>query len=183
MNFVEGGDIVVPFEECGGGSAALDGAIVEVPDGIEDWVVVGVQDVLFEFGVACDVDLGDAISRDGVDVGARVEAVILRRDVDVVDVEEDAAVGFFDDFVEEFPFGHFGDVELGVTGDVFDDDGDLEEVLNVADALGCVVDGLPGVGHGEQVVGVAAIDGAPAEMVGEPGGVCAADESLAFSSV
>src|SRR5271155_3702665 len=93
VNLVEGWDVVVPLEEGGSGAATLDGAGVEVPDGIDGGVVVSVEDVLLEPGVAGDVDLGDALGRDGVDVVKGVEGVVLRGDVDVVDVEEDAAVG------------------------------------------------------------------------------------------
>ena len=112
------------------------------------------------------------------DVSVGIEVVILRRDVDVVHVEQDAAVGALDDLVEELPLGHLGDVELGVAADVFDGDGNLEEVLDLADLFGGDARGLEGVGHREQVVRVGAVDAAPAEVVGEPGRLRALDESL-----
>ena len=81
-----------------------------------------------------------------------------------------------DDFVEELPLGHFGVVKLGVAADVFDGDGDFEEVLHLADALGGVADGFPRVGQREEVMRVAAVDAAPAEVVGKPRSFGAAGE-------
>ena len=106
MDFIEAGDVVVPLEQRGGGSATLDGARVELPDGIDDRMVVGVEDVLLVFGMAGDVDLGDAMGGDGVDVVEGIELVVHRGDVDVVYVEKDAAVGAFDNFGQELPLGH-----------------------------------------------------------------------------
>jgi L-aminopeptidase/D-esterase-like protein len=48
-------------------------------------------------------------------------------DVNIVHVEEDAAVGALDDFGEELPLGHLGAGEGGVTADVLNGDGDLEK--------------------------------------------------------
>ena len=60
MNLVEGGNIVIPLQQSGGRSAALDGAGVQFPDGIEHRVIVRVEDVLLKLRVARDVDLRDA---------------------------------------------------------------------------------------------------------------------------
>ena len=73
MHFIEGGYAVIPFEERGGVTDALDGAVVKFPDGIDDRVVVRVQDVLAIFGVTRDVDLGDAIGGNAVDVNGGIE--------------------------------------------------------------------------------------------------------------
>src|SRR5215469_8563892 len=130
MNFVEGGDAIVPFEESGGVAYALDGAIVEFPNRIDDGMIVSVKNVLAIFGVAGDVNLRDAVCGNTVDVSGGIETVILRGDVNIVDVEKNAAIGALDDFVEELPLGHFGDVKFGVAGDIFDNDRDFEEVAN-----------------------------------------------------
>ena len=162
---------------------ALDGAVVEFPDGINDGMVVGVEDVFAVLGVASDVDLGDAIGGNGIDVIKGIEIVILRGDVDVVDVEKNAAVGALDDFVEELPFGHFGDVKFGVAGDVFDNDGEFEEIAHFANFLRGEAGGFEGVRHGKKVVCVATVHAAPAEMVGEPGSFGAADEIFEAAEV
>ncbi len=178
VNFVEGGDVVVPFEKGCGGADAFDGSSVEMPYGIEYRVIVGVEDVFFKLRVAGDVNLRDTLCRNAVDVIEGVEAVILRGDVDIVHVEQDAAVGGFDDFVEELPLGHLRLVEFGVAADVLDGDGNLEVVLDLAYASRGGLHSFEGVGHGQEIVGVTAINAAPAEMVGEPRGLGAAGEGL-----
>ena len=77
--------------------------------------------------MAGDMDLRDAFGRNAVDVIERIEAVILRRDVDIVYVEQNSAVGALDDFVQEFPLGHFGNVKFGIAADVFHGDGNFEK--------------------------------------------------------
>ena len=116
--------------------------------------------------------------RHAVEVVVGIEIVVLRRDVNVVHVEQDAAVGALDDLGEEFPLGHLGDVELGVAADVFDADRDLEVVAHLADVLRGALRRGERVGHRQQVVRVAAVDAAPAEVVGEPGRLGALDERL-----
>ena len=74
-------------------------------------MIVGIEDVSLELGVAGDVDLRDALGRHGVEIIVGIEVVVLRRDVDVVHVEQDSAVGALDDFGEKFPLGHFGQRE------------------------------------------------------------------------
>ena len=45
----------------------------------------------------------------------------------------------FDDLVQEFPLGHLGLVKLRVAADVFDRDGNLEEVLRPGECVAAVV--------------------------------------------
>ena len=69
------------------------GAAVELPDRVDRVVAVGVDDVRALVRVAGQVVLHDAVGGDRVDVLVRVEAVVERADVDVVHVEQQAAVG------------------------------------------------------------------------------------------
>src|SRR5580658_6853692 len=127
VDFVEAGNVVVPLEQRGGGAAAIDGARVEIPDRIDHRVVVRVEDVLLVLGVAGDVNLGNAMRGHGVDVIHGVKFVIHRGDVDVVDIEENAAVAALDDFAQKLPLGHLGAGERRVATYVFDSDGDFEK--------------------------------------------------------
>src|SRR3974377_483565 len=111
-----------------------------------------------------DVNLRDAISGDGIDVRERVETVVLRRDVNVVYVEKDAAIGALDDFVEKLPLGHFGDVKFGGAGDGLDDDRDFEVIANFLDFLRGDAGGFERIRHGKEIVGVAAGDTHPDEF-------------------
>ena len=178
MDLIEAGNIVIPLKQRRRGAAALDGTRVEAPDRGQHGVVVRVEDVLLEFAVAGDVDLRDAVRRHEIQIDEGVEAVVFRGHVDVVHVEKDPAIGALHDFGEELPFAHLRNVELRVAGDIFDDHGDLDEVLDLANLLRGNLDRLPGVGHGQQIVGVAAIDRAPAEMIAEPARAGAADEGF-----
>ena len=68
--------------------------------------------------------------------------------------------------------------EGSIGTDVLDGDGDFDVVLHLADAVGGARNCLPGIWQREEVVGVGAVDGAPAEMIAEPRSAGAADQSL-----
>src|ERR1700754_5120063 len=61
VDFIEGGDAIVPFQEGGGVPAETDGVIVHLPDRIENGMIVGIEDVFFEFGMPGNVDLAHAV--------------------------------------------------------------------------------------------------------------------------
>src|SRR6266568_9512267 len=111
---VEGRNFVVPLEERGGGTAAFDRPGVKIPDGVEYGMVMCIENVLFKFRVASDVNLRDAVRGNSFDVLERIEAVVLRGDINVVYIEKNPAVCLFGDFVEELPFSHHRDMKLGV---------------------------------------------------------------------
>jgi hypothetical protein len=46
--------------------------------GVEDRMVVGIEDVLLEFRVASNVNLADPMMRDVVQVLVRIEAMVVR---------------------------------------------------------------------------------------------------------
>ena len=93
--------------------------------------------------------------------------MVFAGNVDVVDVQQDAAVGPLDDLAEELPLGHFRDMILGVAGDIFDADRHFKKVARLADALGRELGGGEGVGHREQIVAVGTVDAAPAKVIGK----------------
>ena len=78
MDFFKTGDAVIPFEQRGGVAGALNGALVQFPDRIDDRMIVSVENIFAIFGMAGDVDLRDAPGGDAVYVGKGIEAVILR---------------------------------------------------------------------------------------------------------
>src|SRR5258708_38671454 len=119
------------------------------------------------------MNLRDTIDGNAVDILDGVEAVILRRDVDVIHVEQDAAIRSMDDLVKELPLRHLGLMKFRVAADVFDGDRDFEEVLNLTDAAGCSTNGLEGVRQGKKIVGIAAVHASPAKVVGKPRGFSA----------
>jgi hypothetical protein len=52
----------------------------------------------FKLGVTRDVDLPDPIVRNVIEVVVGIEIVILRRDIDVIHIEQDSAVSPLHDF-------------------------------------------------------------------------------------
>src|ERR1700722_4310585 len=78
VDFLEGGDAVVPLEQRGGVADALDGAIIEFPHRIDDRMIVRIEDVFAIFRMAGDVNLRDAFGGNAADVVDRIETVILR---------------------------------------------------------------------------------------------------------
>jgi hypothetical protein len=74
-------------------------------------------------------------------------------------------------------------MKLGVTADVFDDHWYFEIVADFANFLGRQASRFERIGHREEIVGVAAVDAAPTEMVGEPRGFGSANESFQAAKV
>ena len=115
--------------------ASLDGARVKLPHRIDHRMVMRVENVFAIFGVAGDVDLRHAVAGTLFTYVSRIETVILRGDVNIVHVQQNAAIGALHHFGQELPFGHFGGVKLGVAAHVFDRDRNLEEIAHVANFL------------------------------------------------
>jgi hypothetical protein len=118
VDLIERRNIVVPLEQSCRGAGPLNRTSVQVPDRIEHRMIMSIQYVLLKLGVARDMNLCDSLSRNTVYVVQRIEAVILRRHVDVIDIKENAAVCRFNNFVQKLPLGHLRLVKLGVAADV-----------------------------------------------------------------
>ena len=71
VDFVEGRDAGVPFQQRGGLADQFGGAGIQLPHRVEHRMIVRVENVLLEFGMAGDVELRDAMVRDVVDVIVR----------------------------------------------------------------------------------------------------------------
>ena len=178
MYLVEGGNVVIPLQQSGCRSGTLDGALVQLPNRVKNRVIVRVEDVLLEFRMASDVDLRDALRRDAVDVVHGIELMVLRRHVDVIHVEQDAAIGGMDHLIQKLPLGHLGVVICRIAADVFDSDRNFEVVLHHANPFGCRPHSLERIRQRQQVVGIATVHAAPAKMIGEPGSLGALGQFL-----
>ena len=181
--FIKARNVVVPLQQRGRLTAALDGAGVELPHRIDHGMVVRVEDVLLVARMAGDMNLRDAMRGDGIHVVDRIELVIHGRDIDVVHIQKNAAISALDDFIQELPFGHLRAGEGGVGTNVFDGDRDFEVVLNVANTLDGALDSFPRIRQRKQVVRVGSIDRTPAQVVAQPRSVCPADELLQAAQV
>src|SRR6185436_10211242 len=89
--------VAVPFDERRNVAEALQRRTVKIPDGVIDCVVMGVDE---NFAVSDGIDViarevnfaGDSL-RYSIKIGKRVEAKVMRADVDVIDVEQQPAPG------------------------------------------------------------------------------------------
>src|SRR5438552_987699 len=86
------------------------------------------------------MNLNYALGRYRVDVRLWVKAVIPRRDVDVVYVEEDAAVGSVGDLGDELPLGHRALLVSEIARYVLDRERNADLSLDALDALDHVID-------------------------------------------
>ena len=114
MHLIKRRNIVVPLQKRCSWTAPFDSPFIESPNRVDDRVIVCVERVLLKLRVARDVNLCDPLGRNTVHVLQWVEAVIARRDIDIVHVQKNAAVCLLDNFVQKLPLRHLGEVELGI---------------------------------------------------------------------
>src|SRR5260221_982181 len=93
VQLLEAGDVLVPLQQRRATSRERQTVLEEAPDLVDHAPVVRIDDVRAVVGVPGQVVLDHALVRDRIDVRAGVEAVVERADVDVVDVQEQRAVG------------------------------------------------------------------------------------------
>ena len=86
VHFIERRDAIVPFQQRSGVTHAFDGARVQFPHGINHGMIVGIENVLAKFRMSRDVNLRDALRWDAIYVTEGIEAVILRRNVNIVHI-------------------------------------------------------------------------------------------------
>jgi hypothetical protein len=119
---------------------------IEIPDVGHDRVIVGVDDMAALVEVAGEVELPHALARHAAQERQGVVLVVEGADIDVVDVEQDLAVGTPAEFGDEFPLGEFRRGIGDVARDVLQDEPAAEVVLHPHHALGDVLERLLGIG-------------------------------------
>ena len=118
--------------------------------------------------VAGEMNLPNALARHSAKVVEGVEAVVVGADVDVVDVQQDPAVGPLGDGGQKLPLR---DARVGVghvARHVLEQDPPAKVVLHPAHPAGDVRDRLLGVRQRQQVMQVAAVDAGPAQVIRDP---------------
>ena len=103
---------------------------VERPDRLQHRAVMGVEQMGAAVARAGEMDLDDALGRQRLDIMAGVEAVVEGADIDVVDVEQQAAIGVFREPAEILPFRHLRAGELEIGAGIFEDQRPPEPVLD-----------------------------------------------------
>ena len=112
--------------------------------------------IIVHDGVTGEMDLLNKCGGHGGDIGVRIEAVILRADVDIVDVEQDAAAAALCNGDEKIPFAHRRIDELQIARYILDENLPLQAILHAADARSRLLQRFGGIGQGQQVVEVLA---------------------------
>ena len=139
-------------------------------------MIVGVDDVAALVEVARKMELAHAGPRHGTKEGHGVELVVEGADIDVVDVEQDLAIGAPRELGDELPLGELGGGVGDVARHVLQHQAAAEMVLHAPHALGDVVERFLGVRQRQQVVHVEATQAREAQMVGNPHRLHAIDE-------
>src|SRR5687768_3024258 len=178
----ERGDVRVPFDQGRHGAAVLQRKFVELPHGGAYMGRVRVdQDLAAVKAVdrmSRQMDFAHVRGRNAGDEGARIEAVIARAHVYVVDVEQQAAPRFARERNQEVRLGHLRDRELEIARHVLEQHLPAERVLELRYPAREVSKRLGGVRERQQVVEVYAADRAPADMLGDGTRRDAIDQAL-----
>src|SRR6202158_4177258 len=159
-------DIGVPFDQRRPGTEARDGGAVKLPYGRGDPGSVSIDEALPARIEAGQVDLSHRVRRNCRDIGARVEPVIDRVDVDIVDVEEQLAAGPAGNGGDEFPFAHRVVLEANVGGDILDQERACERALHGIDALANECQRFVGERQRQEIVEMATVNVAPTQVLG-----------------
>ena len=114
MEHVEVRDVLVPLVEGRHVAGPATRPPEQLPHLGHRVIGVGVEDVRALVRVTGDVVLHDAVGGHVVDVYPRIESVVERADVHVVDVEEQPAVGLLGQAGQEIPLRHRRGGELDV---------------------------------------------------------------------
>src|ERR1700688_4269652 len=97
--------------------------------------------------------------------------MILRRNINVVYIQKNTAIGLLNHFAQELPFRHFRGMVFGVTADVLDADRHFQKVAGGLNLFGSMPCDGKGVRHRQQIMRITAIDTSPAEMIRKPGSI------------
>ena len=128
---------------------------------------MGVDDVVAVVLVPGEMDLAHPVLGNARQIVCRIEAVIEGRDIDVVDVEQQVAIGPPRQFGQEVPFVHGIGGEGDIGRGVFQGDTPSQDILHMDDPRRHMVQGFLGQGQGQQIVQVDAVGAGPAQMVGD----------------
>src|SRR5260370_18206363 len=118
--------------------------------------------------MAGDMNLRHPVRGDAVDIRQGIKTVVSGGNIDVVDVQENSAVGPFHDFVQELPFGHFRHMVFGIAADILNGDRDFEKIPDLSYLLCRDLGRFKSVWHRKQAMGISPVHAAPPEMIRHP---------------
>src|SRR5450631_3812857 len=154
--------ICVPLDERRLGAEACDRGPVQLPYRRRDARAMGIDEADSAVVESGEVYLGYGAAGNCRQKSVRVESVIDRVDVDIVDVDEQLTTGAPGDGGDEFPFAHCILVEANVGGNILDQQRPPESALHGVDALANERQRFFGKRQRKEIVEVPAVDMAPA---------------------
>src|SRR5690606_29289894 len=86
----------------------------------------------------------------------RVVAMVDAVNVNVINIQQQIAIGFSDNSIDEFDFAHLL-LGCAVVGCVFDGDALFQNVLRLANSRSYITDGFFGEGYWQQIIKLASI--------------------------
>jgi hypothetical protein len=176
-------NVGVPRDDRRYAAEARDRLPIPRPDFRRHRRAVGVDDARTAGIEARELDLCIGVWWHCVEVGHRVDAVIAGVHVDVVDVEQEATTRTRGNRGDELALGHCALRKRVVARDVLDQDAPPEVSLDRVDARADVAQRFVGVWQRKQVVVVAAVDAAPAQMLRNRRGFDAARKPVELGQV
>ena len=160
--------LVVAFDQRGARADACDQPRIQRPDCGRDRRIVRIdQQRASEVRVGRvpgEVDFRHRIAGKGIEVGRGRIAEIVRADIDVVDVEEQAATGAARELGEKIGFVPRMPVDTQIVRGIFDGDAPAERILRAGDIFGNALQRFGGARKRQQVRLVGAAPAAPGEV-------------------
>ena len=87
VNPFKRGDTVVPLKQGRGWAHPGNCMRIEFPNRVDHRMIVGIQNVLLELGMAGDMDLSNSLRNHAIEVLVRIEIMVPGRNIDVVNVQ------------------------------------------------------------------------------------------------
>ena len=141
-------DRCIAFDDGGDLAETARRRFIKRPHRIHHRCIVGVDQQGLLVAVAGEVELLNAFHRDVAKIFVGVKAMIAAADVDVVDVQQDQAIGASGQLRQKRPLRHLGAFEFGIAGNVFQHQAAAENILHLLDAFAHVPKALFGEAAG-----------------------------------
>src|SRR5262245_6268445 len=177
-----GRDVIVPFDQRRPCPRARYEADVEVPNRGVNRTIMRIDEkrpggiVGGKPGMAGEVNFTDMLGGEAGDIARRIEAVIGGGDIDVVDVEQEAATGAPGELFKKVDLRHLILCETKISRGVLDKDSSVECLLHLIDVGGNERQRLGRVGQRQQIVEIGRLVRGPGKMLGEQARLIAPDQ-------
>src|SRR2546425_2485482 len=181
--FLKLGYLLIPLDEGRDAAVAAQRQAIKVPHRRADRPSVRIKEVGALVAMSGEMNLANALCWQSCQVLCRVEAVVGGADVDIVDIEQDAAVGLLGDLCQKGPLRHGRMREGQIARHILEQDLPAKPVLHGPHPLGDMLKRLFGVRQRQQVVGVMSADAAPAEMIRDPSRLEAVYQGLQIAQI